>query len=207
MGIPEYKKDKQGYEYTLSANYLGHFLLTNLLVPNLLAADEARVVNVTSHGYRVSPFRFDDWNFSDGKTYDQWTPYGQSKTAQILFAVALTKRLGARSLTSTALHPGNIFETGLATHLKLPDDFASVAEITKRNTGIDWYFEQPTQKTMTQGASTILLAALGTDLPAKSPTYLSNCQIKEPLEYATNPENAERLWKLSEELVKQRFEY
>lgn len=202
----EYKLDKQGFEYQLSAIYLGHFLLTGLLIPNLLGASpDARIVNVSSHGYRISPFRFDDWNFSGGKTYNGWAAYGQAKTAQILFTVALTKRFRDRGLTSTAVHPGNIFTTGLATHLTT-EDFGKVAEVAKHETGVDWYFEPPQQKNLTQGAATQLLAALDPSIPARSHVYLSNCQIQEPLEYSTDPEAAERLWKLSEDLVKQKFE-
>lgn len=69
MATPEYTKDPQGVEFQLSANHLGHFLLTNLLIPSLKAAGDARVVNISSQGYRASHFHFDDWNFSDGKTY------------------------------------------------------------------------------------------------------------------------------------------
>ncbi|KUI59247.1 Short-chain dehydrogenase TIC 32, chloroplastic [Cytospora mali] len=185
----KYKLDKQGFGYQLL----------------LAAAPDARVVNVSSHGYRISPFRFDDWNFSGGKTYNQWTAYAQAKTAQILFTHALTKKFKDRGVTSTVLHPGNIYGTGLATHL-MWEEFGDIPEIAKRQTGFEWYYEPPHQKSLTQGAATQLYAALDPDIAAKSPAYLSNCQIQEPLEYATNPEAAERLWELSEELVKQKFE-
>ncbi|RYO81404.1 hypothetical protein DL766_009953 [Monosporascus sp. MC13-8B] len=89
MALKEYTVDKQGIEMQLSANHVGHFLLTNLLMPALLAAANtehgARVVNLCSLGYFISPFRFDDYNFSGGTTYDLWTAYGQAKTANILF--------------------------------------------------------------------------------------------------------------------------
>ncbi|KUI65224.1 Short-chain dehydrogenase TIC 32, chloroplastic [Cytospora mali] len=190
----------------LSANYLGHFLLTSLLMHNLLAAaPDARVVNVSSHGYRISPFRFNDWNFSGGKPYNEWTAYGQAKTAQTLFTIALTKKFKDRGVTSTVVHPGNIFTTGLATQLTM-EDLGKVAEIAKRETGVEWYFEPPQQKSLTQGAATHLYAALDPNIPAKSPAYFSNCQIQEPLEYDANPEATEKLWELSEELVKQKFE-
>jgi NAD(P)-dependent dehydrogenase (short-subunit alcohol dehydrogenase family) len=76
VATPEYTKDPQGVEFQLSANHLGHFLLTNLIMPNLAAAGDARVVNISSQGYRASPFHFDDWNFSDGKTYGMSLPNG-----------------------------------------------------------------------------------------------------------------------------------
>ncbi|KAI1762446.1 hypothetical protein GGR53DRAFT_468324 [Hypoxylon sp. FL1150] len=81
---------------------IGHFLLTNLLVPALLAGGGARVVNLTSSGYLILSFRFDDWNFSDDRTYDHLTGYGQAKTANVLLAYGLNQQLKNRGVTSTA---------------------------------------------------------------------------------------------------------
>ncbi|KAK6071656.1 short-chain dehydrogenase [Seiridium cupressi] len=78
MAIRNYSKDKHGIELQLSANHVGHFLLTNLLVPRLVAVgDNSRVVNLSSHGHRISPFRFDDYNFSERKEYERFSAYGQ----------------------------------------------------------------------------------------------------------------------------------
>ena len=210
MAILEYTKDKQGIEMQLSGNHLGHFLLTNLLVPGLLAAasktNDARVVNYTSQGYRVSPFHFEDWNFSDGKTYNMWTAYGQAKTANVLFSWGITNRLKPRGVTSTALHPGVIWGTGLGTHLT-PESYASVDEVCKKNTGREMTWDLPQTKSLTQGTATGLIAALDPSLPTKSPAYLTNCDIQEPMEFARDPEQVEKLWKLSEKLVKQEFAY
>ncbi|KAI2629188.1 NAD(P)-binding protein [Hypomontagnella submonticulosa] len=210
MAIKEYTVDKQGIELQLSANHVGHFLLTNLLVPALIAAGSesggARVVNLTSSGYLISPFRFDDWNYSDGKTYDHWTGYGQAKTANILFAYGLSKRLKDRGVTATATHPGYNVETQLGSHLTI-DDYGTIGDIMKRNTGRDWEWESPRFKSFTQIAATSLIAALDPEMPAKSPAYLMNSQVQEPAEHAKDPESVEKLWKLSEELVGQKFEY
>ncbi|KAI4862356.1 NAD(P)-binding protein [Hypoxylon rubiginosum] len=206
MAIKDYTVDKQGIEIQLSANYVGHFLLTNLLVPALSAAGGARVVNLTSSGYLLSPFRFDDWNFSDGKTYHHWTGYGQAKTANVLFAYGLTKRLESRGVTSTATHPGYNHETELGSHLTL-EDYSEIPAIMKRNTGRDWEWETPRSKTYTQIAATSLIAALDPAIPAKSPAYLMNSQIHEPAEHARDPDSADKLWELSERLVGQMFEY
>ncbi|KAI6080317.1 NAD(P)-binding protein [Hypoxylon rubiginosum] len=206
MAIKEYTTDKQGIEIQLSANYVGHFLLTNLLVPALQAAGGARVVNLTSSGYMITPFRFDDWNYSDGKTYDHWTGYGQAKTANVLFAYGLTKRLESLGVTSTATHPGYNNDTQLGSHLTW-DDYGEIPAIMKRNTGVDWEWETPRSKTYTQIAATSLIAALDPEIPEKSPAYLMNSQIHEPAEYAKDPENADKLWELSEKLVGQKFEY
>ncbi|KAI2603693.1 NAD(P)-binding protein [Hypoxylon sp. NC1633] len=207
MAVKEYTVDKQGIEFQLSANYVGHFLLTNLLVPALQAANGgSRVVNLTSSGYMISPFRFDDWSFSGGKTYDLWTGYGQSKTANILFAYGLTRRLQSRGVTSTATHPGINHDTQLGGHLTA-DDYGQIPAIMKRNTGIEWNWEYPRSKTFTQIAATSLIAALDPDIPEKSPAYLANSQIREPEEHAKNPDDADKLWELSEKLVGQKFVY
>ncbi|XDG01607.1 hypothetical protein ABKA04_001222 [Annulohypoxylon sp. FPYF3050] len=210
MAIKDYTVDKQGIEIQLSANYLGHFLLTNLLAPALINAGSqpggARVVNLTSLGYRCSPFRFDDWNFSNGKTYDLWSGYGQAKTASILFAFGLTKKLKSHGVTSTAAHPGSNNDTQLGSHLTV-DDYSLIPEITKRNTGKEWEWETPRFKTFDQICSTSLAAALDPEIPGKSPAYLANCQPHGVDEHARDPEAVEKLWKLSEDIVGQKFEY
>ncbi|OTB01699.1 hypothetical protein M426DRAFT_14159 [Hypoxylon sp. CI-4A] len=210
MAIEEYTVDKQGIELQLSGNHVGHFLLTNLIAPALIAAGSqpggSRIVNLTSSGYLVTPFRFDDWNFSGGKTYDPWTGYGQAKTANVLFAYGLSQRLAAHGVTSTATHPGYNMDTQLGSHLTM-DDYAKIPAILKRNTGKDWQFEEPRFKTYDQIPATSLVAALDPEIPAKSPAYLMNSQVQQPEEFARDPENVDKLWKLSEELVKQEFKY
>lgn len=211
MAIQDYTTDKHGNEIQLSANHIGHFLLTNLLTPALLAAaktrEEARVVNLTSIGHRISPFRFGDYNFSGGAAYNPWIAYGQSKTANILFSAGLTKRLGASGVTSTAVHPGNIWGTGLPVHIDVEKDLKDIEAVALRETGREWVWEPPRAKTKSQGSSTTLVAALDPDVSARSPAFLSNCQIRDPYDYALDPENVEKLWKLSEELVGQKFSY
>lgn len=220
MAIPEYTLDKHGIEIQLSANHVGHFLLTNLLVPALAKAAQAnssgktaaRVVNLTSTGHRISPVRFDDPGFSGGKAYHPFSGYGQSKTANILFAVGLNRRLRGRGVTSTAVHPGEIHSTGLGVHIKLdPEGYAAmfkdVAAVSLRDAGRPWPDEVAVPKPLTAGAATTLVAALDPEIPARSPAYLADAQIGEPYDYTMDPRNAEKLWKLSEEWVGQKFEY
>lgn len=90
------------FEAQFATNHLGHFLFTNLIRPHLLASSAPRVVNVSSNGHRLSDIRYDDVGFSGGKTYDMWKAYGQSKTANMLFAVGLTQR----GIPAFSLHPG-----------------------------------------------------------------------------------------------------
>ncbi|KAI8944954.1 hypothetical protein F4801DRAFT_158815 [Xylaria longipes] len=211
MAIKEYTVDKQGIEMQLSGNHVGPFLLTNLLAPALIAAAKAdprsvRVVNISSHGYLISPLRFEDYNFSHGRTYDLWTAYGQAKTANILFTYGLTKRLQRQGVVSFAVHPGSNLDTKLGAHLVL-DDYNDIGEIAKRNTGREFVFDTPRFKTFEQIGATPLTAALDPGITSRAPAYLMNNQIAEPADHAKDPALAEKLWELSEKLVSQKFSY
>ncbi|KAB5531445.1 retinol dehydrogenase 13 [Coniochaeta sp. 2T2.1] len=203
MLLPTYQVDGKGYELQLSANHIGHFLLTNLLLPKVRAAGpDARVVNVSSSGHRISPFRFDDWKFSKGETYDGWTAYGQSKTANNLFSVELTRR----GYTALSAHPGTIMGTGLGRHLDFEggnDPFELLYVVSKRNTGKD--FTLSPEKTLTQGAATLLAAALDPALKERRGMYIADCQVEEAFAYSQDPEAARKLWELTEELVGEKF--
>lgn len=136
MGGP-YKKTEEGIELQFGSNYLGHFLFTNLIMPKLLAARYARIVNVSSGGHRFGGIRFDDWNFQDGKTYNPWIAYGQSKTGNILFSKALAKKLGPRGLRAYSLHPGVNLDTSLSGAEQggfSDDDVASLSTYTTAST-------------------------------------------------------------------------
>lgn len=208
MALKNYTVDKHGIEMQLSVNHVGHFLLTNLLVPAL--ENGGRVVNITSVGYQISPVRFDDCAFSGGKTYDPWSGYGQAKTAQILFTHGLTNRLKQRGVISFACHPGSNLDTKLGSHLVM-DNYADIIPVTKRNTGKDFTFvvgDEPRFKTYEQIGATPLIAALDPDLAVHAPAYLQNGQVVQPLaEHAYDPEQVEKCWKLSENLVGQEFTY
>ncbi|KAL8947331.1 MAG: hypothetical protein Q9222_006375 [Ikaeria aurantiellina] len=214
MALKEYTLDKQGLEMQLSANHVGHFLLTNLLMPALLAGAQgpygARVVNLTSAGYQISPVRFDDPAFSAGKAYDPWTAYGQAKTAQMLFTHGVANRLKDRGVVSFSCHPGSNFDTKLGSHLQM-EDYNDIMPLTKRNTGNDFVFsvgDEPRFKTYEQIGATPLIAALDPELAAKAPAYLQNNQVVQPAAaHAYDPEHVEKCWKLSEGLIGQVFQY
>ncbi|KAF2471823.1 NAD(P)-binding protein [Lindgomyces ingoldianus] len=113
MMLPEFKTTKQGNEMQFGVNHLGHFLFTNLLIPSLLQSPAGCVVNISSAGHRVSGVHLEDVNFSNGKTYEPFIAYGQSKSSNILFSVSLTHKLGKKGLRSFAVDPGAINTTGL----------------------------------------------------------------------------------------------
>lgn len=213
----------EGLELQFGTNHVGLFLLTNLLMPKILKSAQnspsrksTRIVNVTSAGHVISPIRFSDPNFHKrpedipteerpmsrpnmsfdpppGQTYVPFVAYGQSKTANILMSLYLNQHLGKEGVHSIATHPGSIW-TDLSRNL----DAKYTAMIEK--TGGFW-------KNLDQGSATTLVAALDPKL-AEDPgvIYLSDCQVAEAAAHARDAKAAERLWKLSEEIVGQKFE-
>lgn len=113
------ERTADGFELQFGTNHLGHFLLTNLLVPALRAGAPARVVTVSSAGHRASDIDWDDPNFHR-RDYDRFRAYGQSKTANILFSVELDRRLSASGVRAYAVHPGMV-ATELGRHMSRDD--------------------------------------------------------------------------------------
>ncbi|KAI9373646.1 hypothetical protein BJX61DRAFT_375385 [Aspergillus egyptiacus] len=202
MAIP-WEKNKDGIEKSLATNHLGHFLLTKLLMPSILASGPgSRIINLTSAGYGMAPFDFDDWNFSDGKTYNRFAAYGQSKTANILFTAGLAERYAEHGVYSYAVHPGYIPGTSLVAHL--PDLSADEMDsIAREKTGCSFAPDKP--KSEEEGVATTLVAALSPDLKDHNGAYLADCQVRRTRQYACDHELVERLWKLSEDLVGETF--
>lgn len=167
MGV-KFSLTPENVESQLGANHIGHFLLTNLIVPKLEASGGgARIVNVASAMYQLSPVMFDNYNFSDGKTYNAWEAYGQSKTANILFAVALAEKLEKKGIKSYSLHPGVIHTTGLSEVDQEAWPIVGALFESKK-------LEMPKEKTIGQGCATTLAAALDPSLDGKYTNLGSN---------------------------------
>jgi NAD(P)-dependent dehydrogenase (short-subunit alcohol dehydrogenase family) len=115
MALPELTRTPSGYEMQFATNHLGHFALTTGLHQWLAAANGARVVAVASIGHLFSPVVFDDLHYRF-RPYDQWTSYGQSKSAIVGFAVGAAHRWADDGIVVNALMPGNIASTALASH-------------------------------------------------------------------------------------------
>ena len=193
MATP-FARTVDGFERQFGTNHLGHFLLTNLLLPAVLAAAPARIVNLSSAGHRNSDVDFDDPNF-ERREYSEWPAYGQSKTANILFSVELDRRLASKGVRAYAVHPGVIM-TNLSRYLTesvVKDLMVRVEERTK-GAGLQ-------MKTVEQGAATSVWAAVAPELADVGGVYLEDVAISEPEPYALNPDSAKRLWSLSEQLV------
>ena len=187
-----------GFEMQFGTNHLGHFALTQLLLPQL-AADGSRVVNLSSDGHLMSDVDLDDPNWQH-RDYDKFLAYGASKTANVLHAVELDRRYRDRGIRSYAVHPG-IVATALARHMTR-DDFAglqSVATISgRRPTNVDVRrdFVGPER-----GAATQVWAAVSPELADTGGVYLADCAVRSDVApYAIDPEHAARLWSVSEEL-------
>ncbi|PVH86419.1 NAD(P)-binding protein [Cadophora sp. DSE1049] len=199
---PKFSLTPDGVESQFGANHIGHFLLTNILMPQLEAADKgSRVVNVSSLLYQFSPVRFDDYNFSNGATFNTWEAYGQSKTANILFSVALAEKLASKGVKSYSIHPGNIQDTNLSATID-PSEWPIVGAMFGEKS-----VELPKAKTIEQGSSTTLVAALDPKLDSVSGAFLDDCKPSKALEYASSLDNAEKLWALSEKIVGEKFNY
>jgi NAD(P)-dependent dehydrogenase (short-subunit alcohol dehydrogenase family) len=188
-----------GFELQFGTNHVGHFLLTCLLAPALLADPPARVVNLSSGGHVGSDIVWDDPNF-ERRDYDKFAAYGQSKTANILFSVELDRRLGDRGVHAYAVHPGMI-STELGRYMT-KDDFAALMERAKRSSSGG----MPPRKTVEQGAATSVWAATAPELAGRGGTYLADCEVTdEHAPWALDPDSAARLWTLTEALVGERF--
>ncbi len=191
-----------GFESQFGTNHVGHFALTVGLLPALKAAAGARVVSLTSLGHRRSDVDFDDLNFHR-RAYDPWLAYGQSKTANVLFAVGLTQRLAGDGIVANAVHPGGIM-TGLQKHVPREEQIR-----------LGWIDESgiphPRLKNAEQGAATSIWAAVAAELEGVGGRYLEDCGIAKawsedkPLSgvkpYALDPDRARRLWSVTEELI------
>ncbi|WP_244930068.1 oxidoreductase [Nocardioides sp. W7] len=188
-----------GWELQLATNHLGHFALVNRLAPLLGAG--SRVVSVSSTGHHLSGFRWDDPWFETG--YDKWLAYGQSKTANVLFAVHLAALGRERGVSAFSLHPGAIL-TSLGRHLQ-ESDLDAVMTLDADGQPVLPDFRSPEQ-----GAATVVWAATSPSLAAHSGAYLEDCGIAPVVppgpqttygvkDYALDPNDAARLWAWSVE--------
>jgi NAD(P)-dependent dehydrogenase (short-subunit alcohol dehydrogenase family) len=211
MALRKYKETSIGAEMQFATNFLGHFQLTNELMPLILAVGSgSRIVNVSSNGATVSHVRFENHNFDNGKTYNAWLAYGQSKTANALFTTALANstKLRDAGITSFSGSPGLILDTHLQDQLS-PEDFQEGMATQKRvyeERGKPLPpFEEP--KPLAQGTSSVLVMALDPRIEAKNGAFIQDCQPKTDLEeYACDPALATKLWALGEELLGKKYE-
>ncbi len=181
-----------GLEWTFAANYLGHFLLTTLLLDLLRASAPSRIVNVSSGAHRHATIDFGNLQFErDG--YSVMAAYGRSKLAQVLFTRELARRLETSGVTVNALHPG-----GVATRIWTQERFP-------------WYVRAPIavakrlfMLTPSQGAGRLVYLAASQEVDGRSGGYYEKNRLVEPSPTARDPDLATRLWDESLKLTKRR---
>jgi NAD(P)-dependent dehydrogenase (short-subunit alcohol dehydrogenase family) len=200
MACPE-GRTREGWELQFATNHLGHFALALGLHRALAEANGARIVSVSSSGHLASPVVFDDLHF-ERRAYDPWKAYGQSKTANVLFAVEATARWVDDGIVANALMPGGIM-TNLQKHVPqaMKDKWI---ELDKAGAMF--------LKTPQQGAATSLVAAVAPEFAGVGGRYLEDCNEARIVEddlpadrgvrrWALDPVAAERLWNASMALL------
>jgi len=202
-----------GFETQFGTNHLGHFVLVNRIAP--LLRNGSRLINLSSAGHRYSNVDLNDPNF-ERTPYEPFVAYGRSKTANILFTVAFDRRHRGLGVRAAAVHPG-VIETELARHVDPARLQALIDQITKERIANG---KEPFRwKTVPQGAATSVWTAVVAPAEVIGGKYCENCHVGEVVAdsatisgvsegvraYALDPNNAEALWKKSEEMVGERF--
>ena len=205
-----YYKTEEGIESQFATNHIGHFLLTNLLMPRILAANSgARIVNVSSSAYRLARRPAgDEYNFSNGATYTPGKGYHQSKAANVLFTKSLAQKLEPHAIQAFSLHPGSI-ETGLRRHVSKTAMAEALRKAEEAAAKEGKVLTRAVRKTVQQGCSTTLVAALDPGIAGQSGAFLEDGAIAkiQPSGAGMDMESAEKLWGLSEELVEQKSDW
>lgn len=197
MHTPE-QRTRQGREMQFGVNHVGHFALAVGLRRALAEAGGARIVAVSSSGHAASGIRFDDVDFRT-QPYDANLAYGQSKTANVLFALEVTKRWADDGIAASAVMPGGVW-TGLQRWW----DPAVLADMKRRYvSGV---------KSPQQGAATSVFVATRAPIGPGAPAYWEDCHPAEVvsritdglhgvLPHAIDSEAADRLWALTLRLL------
>jgi len=182
-------RTEDGFEMQIGTNHLGHFLLTNLLMPLLKrAAPDARIVNVSSLAHERGRMNFDDINY-EKRSYSPAGAYGQSKLANVLFTRELARKGEGSGVNAYALHPG-VIATELGRHLNANPVLKCMSMMF-----------MPLVKTPEAGAQTSLYCCLEQSISDENGKYYSDCRRKEPAVQAQNDEDAKKLWQISEKLT------
>ena len=191
-------RDARGFESQLATNHIGHFQLAVRLWPALVRAGGARVVALSSRGHARSAVDFADPQF-ERRPYDKWIAYGQSKTANALFAVALDVRGAPHRIRAFSAHPGAVI-TELLRSMDADEQRAVIDRAGKMAGGF---------KTTEQGAATSVWCATSAQLDGMGGVYCEDADIAAAVPadldgphgvrpWAMDADAAEQLWQLSE---------
>jgi len=206
MACPETRLGSD-WESQFAVNHIGHFVLSNGLLPIILAADSPRVVCLSSIGHRRSDILWDDIHFHS-RPYEKWTAYAQSKTANALFALGLDMKYRDQGLQAFSVHPGGIM-TPLQRHLDNEEMHALGWTDAEGNLS---ELAAALFKTPSQGCTTTLWAATSTQLAGMGGLYCEDCDVADlatdateryfgVAPWAASEEGAMRLWEMTEEML------
>jgi NAD(P)-dependent dehydrogenase (short-subunit alcohol dehydrogenase family) len=212
MATP-FSHTEDGFETQFGTNHLGHFVLINRVAS--LIRPGGRVVSLSSSGHRIANVDLDDPNF-ERTPYQPYRAYGRSKTANILFAVGFDRRHRARGVRAAAVHPGGI-QTEIGRHSHAAQEQEMIEQLNRQLAAegkplFQW-------KSIAQGAATSVWAAVAAPADQIGGRYCENCHVGAIVPdgvklssnsegvrgYALDPENAEALWKKSEQMVLESF--
>jgi NAD(P)-dependent dehydrogenase (short-subunit alcohol dehydrogenase family) len=187
MALPK-RELKYGQELQFLTNHVGHFMLVTGLLGAL--SESGRVVMVSSAAHKRAPragIQFDDLTLASN--YKPWAAYGQSKLANLLFARSLARRFHGTQRTANALHPG-VISTNLGRHMGVLADIGyPIASAIA-------------MKSIAEGAATQCYVATHPALATVSGKYFADCNIKECSRHAQDDAMGDRLWEVSEEIVR-----
>merc|ERR1719430_1327784 len=183
MACPE-ARTEDGFEMQFGTNHLGHFLLTNLLLPVITrGAPGARIINVSSMAHMMGSMQWEDLNW-ENTSYSPMRAYSQSKLANILFSKELARRLEGSGVTVYTLHPGAI-NTEIARHVT--EHWGSLGAWAS-------HMVRPFIKTVESGSQTTIYCAVEESIGGQSGRYYSECKETRPMAQADNMKDARRLW-------------
>ncbi|GAX76776.1 hypothetical protein CEUSTIGMA_g4222.t1 [Chlamydomonas eustigma] len=182
---------KDGFEFQLGTNHLGHFLFTNLLLPALTEPKKpVRIINVASAAHMMGSVDFND--LMREKTYSAWEAYGQSKLANIMFTYELAKRLSYQpNVTVNCLHPG-VVRTELGRYMVKDSVFMPFAVALA-----SVFFKTPAQ-----GAETSIYLASSPEAQNVSSKYYTDCRPVSSSQASYDAGAAKKLFDVSAELTK-----
>lgn len=190
--LSELELSPQGVEGQFATNHIGHFLLTNLLLDNIKAAGNARIINLASIAHKFTrELDLDDINYQK-KGYSGWDSYSRSKFCNILFTKELSRRLEGTGITANAVHPGGVRTEIGEKHSNWISKWG-------------WILMKPFMITVEKGAATSIHLASSPKVEGESGGYWVRSKKEWSNRPSQDPELAKTLWKKSEEMVGQEF--
>jgi len=188
-------KTVEGFDITLGVNHIGHFLLTNLLLDLIKKSGPSRIVILSSVGYKRGEMLWND--LMREKKYVLWDVYFQSKLANILHMQGLIKRLEGTEVTCNCVHPG-VVKTELGRYMFNTKSFGDRIKSAVLLPIVKLFLKTPVH-----GAQCSIYCAVAPEMEKVSGLYISDCKSEEILPKGRSLEDAEKLWKLSEEWTSQ----